>query len=72
MKRFNNIFLRKGYPVYLLDQPRRGRAGRSMVTGTVTNTPDEQFWLDTFRIKGDTQFAKGEEAFRKFLSSNDT
>lgn len=63
---FNNIFLRKGYPVYLLDQPRRGRAGRSMVTGTVTNTPDEQFWLDTFRIKGDTQFAKGEEALENF------
>ena len=28
---FQTIFLRKGYPVYLVDQPRRGRAGNSTV-----------------------------------------
>ena len=26
---FQNIFLRRRFPVYLIDQPRRGRAGRS-------------------------------------------
>ena len=40
---FQNIFLRKGYPVYLVDQPRRGNAGRS--TETVTLSP--AFDVDT-------------------------
>ena len=26
---FQSVFLRKGYPVYLIDQPRRGDAGRN-------------------------------------------
>ncbi len=30
---FQNIFLRRGFPVYLIDQPRRGNAGRSMAEG---------------------------------------
>jgi pimeloyl-ACP methyl ester carboxylesterase len=47
---FQNIFLRRRYPVYVIDQPRRGNAGRSMVEGTVTPTPDEQGWSGTFRI----------------------
>jgi pimeloyl-ACP methyl ester carboxylesterase len=47
---FQNIFLRRRYPVYLIDQPRRGNAGRSMVAGTITPTPDEQGWFDTFRV----------------------
>ena len=28
-KDFKNIFLRRGFGVYVLDQPRRGNAGRS-------------------------------------------
>lgn len=47
---FQNIFLRKRFPVYLIDQPRRGNATRSTVEGTVTPTPDEQGWFGTFRI----------------------
>ena len=47
---YQTIFLRRGYGVYLIDQPRRGDAGRSMVEGTVTPTPDEQGWFGTFRI----------------------
>ena len=39
---FQNIFLRRGFGVYLIDQPRRGNAGRSTVAGTVTPAPDEQ------------------------------
>lgn len=47
---FQNLFLRKKYSVYLLDQPRRGNAARSMEEGTITPTPDEQFWFNTFRV----------------------
>lgn len=47
---FQNIFLRLGYPVYLLDQPRRGRAARSTVPYQLAAQPDEQQWFDTFRV----------------------
>ncbi|CRY54090.1 Alpha/beta hydrolase family [Yersinia intermedia] len=47
---FQNIFLRRGYSTYLVDQPRRGQAGRSMVEGTVKPTPDEQLWFNQFRL----------------------
>lgn len=47
---FQNIFLRKRFPVYLLDQPRRGNAGRGTVEGKVSPTPDEQGWFGTFRL----------------------
>lgn len=47
---FQNIFLRRCFPVYLLDQPRRGDAGRSTVTSNISSTPDEQGWFGTFRI----------------------
>jgi hypothetical protein len=47
---FQNIFLRRGFSTYLIDQPRRGDAGRSMVGTTIKPTPDEQFWFNQFRI----------------------
>lgn len=47
---FQNIFLRRRFPVYLLDQPRRGDAGRSTVAATLTPAADEQFWFTQFRI----------------------
>jgi hypothetical protein len=47
---YQNIFLRRGFGVYLIDQPRRGDAGRSTVAGTITPTPDEQGWFGTFRV----------------------
>jgi hypothetical protein len=47
---FQNIFLRRHFGVYLIDQPRRGDAGRSTVTSTITPTPDEQQWFGIFRI----------------------
>jgi hypothetical protein len=47
---FQNIFLRKNFSVYLIDQPRRGNAARSTVEATITPTPDEQGWFGTFRI----------------------
>ena len=47
---FQNIFLRRGFGVYLIDQPRRGDAGRSTVSATVEAKPDEQFWFGQFRL----------------------
>ena len=47
---FQNIFLRRRFATYLIDQPRRGNAGRSTVEATIKPTPDEQFWFDQFRV----------------------
>jgi len=70
---FQNIFLRRGFGVYLLDQPRRGNAGRSTVAGTITPTPDEQGWFGTFRIgiwpdyfEG-VQFSKDTETLNQYF-----
>ncbi|MEF3107645.1 alpha/beta fold hydrolase [Raoultella sp. WB_B2P2-3] len=70
---FQNIFLRRGFATYLVDQPRRGNAGRSMVEGTVTPTPDEQLWFNQFRVgvwpeyfKG-VQFSHNKEALNQYF-----
>ncbi len=47
---FRTIFLRRRFATYLIDQPRRGDAGRSMVGTTIKPTPDEQLWFNQFRI----------------------
>lgn len=47
---FQNIFLRRGFGVYLVDQPRRGDAGRGTVEHAITPTPDEQMWFTQFRV----------------------
>lgn len=47
---FQTLFLRRGYPVYLVDQPRRGRAGNSTVATTIEPTPLDQLFFDQFRI----------------------
>jgi hypothetical protein len=47
---YQNIFLRRRFGVYLIDQPRRGDAGRNTVAANLTATPDEQQWFNTFRI----------------------
>ncbi|MEC5397374.1 alpha/beta hydrolase [Uliginosibacterium sp. H1] len=47
---FQNIFLRRGFATYLVDQPRRGVSGRSMVETTLKPTADEQLWFNQFRV----------------------
>ncbi len=47
---YQNIFLRRGFGVYVIDQPRRGNAGRSTQPGTLTPVADEQKWFNTFRV----------------------
>jgi hypothetical protein len=70
---FQNIFLRKKYPVYLIDQPRRGRAGRSTEPGTISASPDDQLWFGIFRLGVGTefypgvQFSKEPEALNQFF-----
>ena len=70
---FQNIFLRRRFSVYLMDQPRRGNAGRSMAEATITPTPDEQFWFNIFRIGvwpdyfPGVQFAKDEETLNQYF-----
>ena len=70
---FQTIFLRRGFPVYLIDQPRRGHAGRSTVAATITPVPDEQEWFDTFRIGiwpdyfPGVQFAKDPETLNQYF-----
>jgi hypothetical protein len=47
---FQTIFLRRGYSVYVVDQPRRGGAGRSTQPTAITPAPDEQVWFNQFRV----------------------
>ncbi|WP_439496441.1 alpha/beta hydrolase [Bosea sp. (in: a-proteobacteria)] len=47
---FQTIFLRRRFATYLIDQPRRGNAGRSTVETTIKPVPDEQFWFGQFRV----------------------
>jgi pimeloyl-ACP methyl ester carboxylesterase len=72
---FQTIFLRRRFPVYLIDQPRRGNAGRSTVSGSVDPIPDEQGWFGTFRIgiwpnyfEG-VQFSHDQEALNQYFRS---
>lgn len=70
---FQNIFLRRGFGVYLIDQPRRGGAGRSTVGGAITPVPDEQEWFGTFRVGvwpdyfPGVQFAKDPETLEQYF-----
>ena len=70
---FQNIFLRKRYGVYSIDQPRRGRAARSTEAATISATPDEQLWFGIFRLGAwpdfypGVQFSKDPEALNQFF-----
>lgn len=70
---FQTIFLRRGFPVYLMDQPRRGKAGRSSVALNLTPTPDEPFWFNQFRLGvwpslfTGVQFSRDPEALNQYF-----
>ena len=72
---FQTIFLRRGFPVYLVDQPRRGRAGNSTVAATIEPTPFDQLFFDQFRIGKwpdyfeNVQFDRSSETLDQFLRS---
>jgi len=70
---FQNIFLRRRFPVYLIDQPRRGRAARGTQPVNLPVTPDEQLWFGIFRLGiwpnlfPDVQFSRDPEALDQFF-----
>jgi pimeloyl-ACP methyl ester carboxylesterase len=72
---FQTLFLRRGYPVYLVDQPRRGRAGNSTVAITIEPTPYDQLFFDQFRIGtwpnyfDGVQFDRKPETLEQFFRS---
>ena len=70
---FKNMFLEAGYSVYLVDQPRRGNAGRSTVPGKIDAAPDEGFWFGQFRMglwpafNDGSQFPQDEASLDQFF-----
>ncbi|MGE6213892.1 alpha/beta hydrolase [Comamonas aquatica] len=72
---FQTLFLRRGWPVYLVDQPRRGRAGNSTVAASVTPAPNDQLFFDQFRLGkwpnyfANVQFDRSPATLEQFLRS---
>jgi hypothetical protein len=72
---YQNIFLRRDFGVYLIDQPRRGRAGRGTQPATIQPTPDEQGWFGTFRLGiwpdffPGVQFSRDPETLNQYFRS---
>jgi pimeloyl-ACP methyl ester carboxylesterase len=72
---FQTIFLRRGFKVYLVDQPRRGRAGNSTVAATIEPTPFDQLFFDQFRFGrwpkyfDNVQFDRKRETLDQFFRS---
>lgn len=70
---FQNIFLHKGFPVYLIDQPRRGQAGQSTVAAELTATTNDQAWFNMFRLGqypnffDGVQFSKNADALNQYF-----
>lgn len=70
---FGTIFLRRGFSTYLVDQPRRGRAGNSTVSERIVVQPNDQFWFENFRMgifpnlfEG-SQFPEGAASLEQFF-----
>jgi len=72
---FQTLFLRRGFSVYLVDQPRRGRAGNSTVAATIEPTPFDQLFFDQFRLGkwpnyfDNVQFDRKPQTLNQFLRS---
>ncbi|UHD47713.1 alpha/beta fold hydrolase [Aureimonas altamirensis] len=72
---FDTLFLRRGFPVYLVDQPRRGRAGNSTEAAAIEPTPNDQLFFDQFRLGiwpdyfDGVQFDESEKTLNQFFRS---
>jgi hypothetical protein len=70
---YQNIFLRRGFGVYVIDQPRRGNAGRSTQPSALAPVPDEQRWFNFFRVGiwpnyfPSVQFSRDSEALNQYF-----
>lgn len=47
---WSEMFLRKGHGVFLIDEPRRGEAGATSVSGEISTKTLDQRWYTQFRI----------------------
>lgn len=47
---FQNIFLERGYKTFIVDQPRRGKAGLSTIEGNYKPVLADQMWFNIGRI----------------------
>jgi pimeloyl-ACP methyl ester carboxylesterase len=65
---FADIFLRRGYGVYLIDQPGRGDAGQTIKPGQIPAIPDDQTWFTQFRIGQYPNFYDGVQFQKDSLS----
>ena len=75
---YQNIFLRRGFSTYIIDEPRRGRAGRTTIGTTIPNAaPGESVTFNIFRLGvwdppsppsfwPDTQFPPGQAALNQY------
>jgi hypothetical protein len=69
---YQSIFLRRDFPVYILDQPRRGRAGNTTVGTNLVPTPSNETLFMAWRLGvwpnlyPNSQFPKGPEALEQF------
>lgn len=74
---WSNMFLKKGHSVFLIDEPRRGEAGQTSVSGTISTKPLDQRWYTQFRIgkwengksnpNEGSQFPNSDEAIDQFF-----
>lgn len=56
---FQSLFLRQRFPVYLVDQPRRGQAGQSTLAAEIAATTHDQAWFNMFRLGQHPNFFDG-------------
>ena len=47
---WSDMFLKKGHSIFLVDEPRRGEAGSTSVSGEISTKTLEQRWYTQFRI----------------------
>lgn len=74
---WSDMFLRNGHSVFLVDEPRRGEAGATSVSGDISTKTLEQRWYTQFRIgkwengksvpNPGSQFANSDEAVDQFF-----
>ena len=64
---FQNIFLRRRFSVYLVDQPRRGNAGRGTESVTISPAFDEEVWFNRFRVGIWPDYFEGVQFKRAYL-----
>jgi pimeloyl-ACP methyl ester carboxylesterase len=70
---FQNIFLRRGFATYLIDEPRRGRAGQSTLPIQINPMTADQMFFRAFRLGiwpnffDGVQFPQDQESLNQFF-----